>query len=373
MNVLQICSYYAGRKRLYDQFNRSVGEVGVDSTFYVPTKADLIISSDESNVIESVCFSNIDRLFFFQKHRRIFKDVQQKIDVVSFDLFHAHSLFSNGYIAYKLSKKYNIPYVVAVRNTDLNLFYRYMIHLRPLGNRILKDATAVIFFNEAYRDKTINTYVPLKWREEIRAKSRVIPNGIDSFWLENKYLRETQRDSGCVRLVYAGEINRNKTLTASLEACRILIKRGYAVHYLAVGNILDKKVAVQLAEAPFAEHRDRCPKEQLISFYRNSDVFLMPSITETFGLVYAEAMTQGLPVVYTRGQGFDRQFEEGAVGYSVDCHNPQEIADRILDCIGRYEEISSNCVSLCDKFNWDTIAQQYLELYSRIAGCAEHE
>ena len=145
------------------------------------------------------------------------------------------------------------------------------------------------------------------------------------------------------------------------------------MHYLAVGNILDKKVAVQLAEAPFAEHRDRCPKEQLISFYRNSDVFLMPSITETFGLVYAEAMTQGLPVVYTRGQGFDRQFEEGAVGYSVDCHNPQEIADRILDCIGRYEEISSNCVSLCDKFNWDTIAQQYLELYSRIAGCAEHE
>lgn len=373
MNVLQICSYYAGRKGLYDQFNRSVGEVGVDSTFYVPTKADMIISSDESNVIESVCFSNIDRLFFSQKHRRIFKDVQQKIDVVSFDLFHAHSLFANGYVAYKLSKKYNIPYVVTVRNTDLNLFYRYMIHLRPLGNRILKDAAAVIFLSKAYRDKTIDTYVPLKWREEIRKKSLVIPNGIDQFWLKNKYLRGSRKEPECLRLVYAGEINRNKNLTASLEACRILIKRGYAVRYLAVGDILDKEVAAQLAEAAFAEHRDRCPKEQLIAFYRNSDVFVMPSITETFGLTYAEAMTQGLPVIYTRGQGFDRQFGESVVGYSVDCHNPQEIADRILDCMERYEEISSNCVSLCDKFNWDTIAQQYRGVYSRIVGSAEHE
>ena len=37
--------------------------------------------------------------------------------------------------------------------------------------------------------------------------------------------------------------------------------------------------------------------------YRENDIYVMPSIIETFGLVYAEAMSQGLPVIYTRGQG----------------------------------------------------------------------
>lgn len=372
MRILQLASYYWG-SQLYSQLFSALKRAGIQSKVYVPVSKDNEFSSQDKDVTISRCFSQIDRFFFSEKHRKILRDIQSKEDIASFQLFHAHSLFSNGYIARRLSRKYGISYIVTVRSTDLNEFYRFMIHLRPLGNRILKDASAVFFLSEAYRDKVIDTYVPLKWRKEIRKKSRVFPNGIDQFWLKNKYLRCSRKETECIQLVYAGEINRNKNLTASLEACRILIKRGYAMRYLAVGDILDKEVAAQLAEAPFAEYRERCPKEQLISFYRNSDVFLMPSITETFGLVYAEAMTQGLPVIYTRGQGFDRQFEEGVVGYSVDCHNPQEIADRILDCMERYEEISSNCVSLCDKFNWDTIAQQYGGVYSRIVGSAEHE
>jgi len=56
----------------------------------------------------------------------------------------------------------------------------------------------------------------------------------------------------------------------------------------------------------------------------------MPSITETFGLVYAEALSQGLPVLYTRGQGFDRQFEEGEVGYAVDCFDDRMHKKQLL-------------------------------------------
>lgn len=40
----------------------------------------------------------------------------------------------------------------------------------------------------------------------------------------------------------------------------------------------------------------------------------MPSHKETFGLVYAEAMSQGLPIIYTKNQGFDGQFPDGYVG-----------------------------------------------------------
>ena len=92
----------------------------------------------------------------------------------------------------------------------------------------------------------------------------------------------------------------------------------------------------------------------------------MPSFTETFGLVYAEAMSQGLPVVYTRGQGFDGQFEEGFAGYSVNSNSPEEIADVIEKIIADYSTISANCISGALQFNWKEIAEKYYEIYECI-------
>lgn len=44
-------------------------------------------------------------------------------------------------------------------------------------------------------------------------------------------------------------------------------------------------------------------KTKIIDVYRDSDIFVMPSKFETFGLVYVEALTQGLHLIYTKGQG----------------------------------------------------------------------
>ncbi len=372
MKILQICSYY-GLSKLYTELNLALQRQGADTTFYVPTRQEKEIHPPEQNVVESVCFRNIDRYFFHWKHHKILCDLYTHLDPNEYSLAHAHSLFSNGYIAYRLKKKIGLPYIVAVRNTDINIFFRKMPHLRSLGIRILREAETVVFLSEAYLEQLLSTYIPPSYRDDLRKKSCVIPNGINAYWLDHKCMDKRPPDGKTIRVVFAGTIDKNKNLTATIKACQILREQGYAITYTAVGNILDQAVHKQLEEQPFAQYIPALNKEELVQLYKENDVFVMPSVTETFGLVYAEAMTQGLPVVYTRGQGFDHQFEEGAVGYSVDCGNPQEIADRILDCIGRYEEISSNCVSLCDKFNWDTIAQQYLELYSRIAGCAEHE
>jgi len=82
-----------------------------------------------------------------------------------------------------------------------------------------------------------------------------------------------------------------------------------------------------------------------------------------FGLVYPEAMTQGLPVIYSKGQGFDKQFVEGTVGYLVNSKNEEEIADRIIDIMGNYETISRNCIQLSDKFDWAKIAGEYERVY----------
>ncbi|MCM1113853.1 MAG: glycosyltransferase family 4 protein, partial [Muribaculum sp.] len=96
------------------------------------------------------------------------------------------------------------------------------------------------------------------------------------------------------------------------------------------------------------------------------DLFVMPSRTETFGLVYAEAISQGLPVLYTRGQGFDGQFTEGVVGYAVDADNPGEIAERIADAAEHLAELSGNGLRLAERFCWREICERYRDLYEEI-------
>ena len=77
-------------------------------------------------------------------------------------------------------------------------------------------------------------------------------------------------------------------------------------------------------------------------------------------------MSQGLPVIYTAGEGFDGQFQDGDVGYAVDPHSPQQIAELIEKITLDYNRISRNCLSRVDRFRWDTISDRYQKLYEEI-------
>lgn len=107
-------------------------------------------------------------------------------------------------------------------------------------------------------------------------------------------------------------------------------------------------------------------RKNLIKEFRKADIFILPSKPETFGLVYAEAMTQALPVIYTRRQGFDGQFERGLVGYDVDSESEEEIIHAITNILNNYEEISNNALKNSYKFKWDHIVNKYLELYENV-------
>jgi len=77
-------------------------------------------------------------------------------------------------------------------------------------------------------------------------------------------------------------------------------------------------------------------------------------------------MSQGLPVIYTRGQGFDGQFEEGEVGFAVSDSDPKEIADAIEKVCRDYRRIATNVTSDVQKFKWADICEEYREIYRGI-------
>ena len=95
----------------------------------------------------------------------------------------------------------------------------------------------------------------------------------------------------------------------------------------------------------------------------------MPSYTETFGIVYIEALSQGLPIVHSRGQGVDGLFKADTVSESANPYDPSDIASAISTLLERLKTdrtTPSLCISESKRFNWRDISKEYVEIYSGI-------
>ena len=325
----------------------------------------------EEHEVESVCFRRADRYLYFKKQAQIIRAAEQTYDVGSFECIHAYTLFTDGNAAMQLSKKYGIPYVVAVRNTDINGFFkrRWLLHSR--GLKVLKNASAVFFLSEEYRRILLEKYVPRSLWDMVLGKSHVIPNGIDPFWLEHPAPAKTEEElrrieEGHFNIIFSGRIFKYKNPLRTSAAVEALLDRGYVVHYTAVGPLVEPKLLDKLREGRNFTYIPAQPREKLLELYRQNDLFVMPSTDETFGLVYPEAMSQGLPVVYSVGEGFYGQFPEGEAGYGADPHDTEDVVEKILLAVKNYRQISARCPELAKRFDWNAIAERYTQIYRSV-------
>lgn len=363
MKALQIANDYLNP--LFSKMFKALERHGICNKVVVPISMNGAVGENwEKDIVVLKCFSYYDRFSFFYKQRKIIESIESAIDFSDIHIIHAHTLFSNGYAAMVLHKRYNLPFVVAVRNTDVNIFLKWMPWLRNTGTRILDEASTVVFLSPAYKDYVLNNYIPSKHRNEILNKSLVIANGISDIFLENKgYPRN--KTKGSLSILYVGEITKNKNIGTILKVAHLREKLGERVFVTIVGELVDYKCKKYLNDS-IVKYYSKCTQKELIPIFRNADVFLMPSHKETFGLVYVEAMTQGLPVLYTRGQGFDRYFEDGVVGFGVDENDVNDISNKIDLILDDYFEISSNCIKYSNQFSWDRIAVKYKAIYEKI-------
>lgn len=333
--------------------------------YYPVYQKKIIKDKNRDDVDVSKCLNKYDRLFFFKRNKKLYEDITELYSLNKFDVIFAYSLFSNGYLAYNIKKKHGIPYIVIIQNTDINLYFNKMLHLRNVGRKILHNASYIIFISEAYKEYLLKNYVAKHERSEIIKKSYVIPFGIDNFWFENK-IHNKKKNKDKIKLLYVGKINRNKNILASIKACKSLIDMGQNLSFTVVGEIQNRRLAKKIMKNKFVYYVPFSEKNDLLNIYRDNDIFIMPSKKETFGLVYAEAMSQGLPVIYSKGQGFDKQFKEGTVGHRVEPNNINGIVDSILKIYEHYEDYTNRCTYAVEKFRWKNIIGKYKFILEQI-------
>jgi glycosyltransferase involved in cell wall biosynthesis len=368
MRILHINSYYQTGAFYKNLFERQAA-MGDEIAVYTPVPKGFDPAGRDFGPYARLDANHrrMDRLIFPLKQKKMLRGALNAYAGRRFDVIHAHSLLTNGGVALALSRRMGVPFVAAVRDTDVNVLLRRMPWLRPLARKILAAASRVVFLSESYRERALSPYLSAGEMAAVREKSVVLPNGVDALWLENRPAPRTAPGGDGVNLLFVGQLIPRKNLPAAIAAAEALSARGRKARLTVVGPAVDPHVAAAARASALVTLEPPRPMAELMPLYRSADVFLLPSARETFGLVYAEALSQGLPVLYTRGQGFDGQFPEGAVGFSVDPADPEGIADRVEDILRDYPRMSRAALEGSLRFDWDRIAGAYRALYGEAA------
>ncbi|HTO38183.1 MAG TPA: glycosyltransferase family 4 protein [Brumimicrobium sp.] len=282
-------------------------------------------------------------------------------------MIHAHTWYSDGGVAYLLSKKYNIPYIVTIRNSDLNVFQKYLIHERLFGRKILENAKNVILIAASYKKRVIELLSLYKIKNSLLSKLQIIPNGVDAYWINNALEKKTKIENKIFNILFIGKFNRGKNVLALQKAISEINKKEKRVHLHLIGgggNVHTEVLKqVNLYKEIMTYHGKIFDLSKLKEHFENADIFAMPSKHETFGLVYVEAMLQGLPILYTAKEGIDGLYQE-KIGEKVSKQaGASEIKQAILRLIDDDVEYEIPTHKLLENHNWENIALFYQNIY----------
>lgn len=370
MRVIHINSDYGNT--IYKSLADELFKLGVEQRAYKFVRPNQSRIKFDNFVDVRVNYNNKDRYIFHLKHNKVIKDFLTYYNKDQVDILHAHTLFSNGYIAYKVNKLWGKPYIVTIRSTDINVFFKRMVHLRKLGVNILQNAYRIIFISPAHKEEVYTKYVPSHLRDELKQKTEVIPNGVSDIFIKNMGTVKKIDTSRPIKLGTVGWLNNNKNQLNVCKAVRLLREKGYEIEYKIIGGSENpsktKRLVKEIQKYSFVTIEDRKSKEQLIEEYRSMDIFVMVSHFETFGLTYIEALTQGTPIIYSKGQGVDGYFKELKVGSAAKSSSVKDIAQKITEVIKNYNKLSGNTTREVSVFKWSDIAKRYNEIYKAIMG-----
>ncbi|HKW71484.1 MAG TPA: glycosyltransferase [Candidatus Dormibacteraeota bacterium] len=216
----------------------------------------------------------------------------------------------------------------------------------------------------------------------------VVPPGVDLAMFQPIDRAEGRRNIGYGPgrlLLYVGRLERLKGVEVAIRALSLLRDRDHPdVRMLVLGEDSregDESEMERLkAVAAEVEVRDRVDflgsvaHHELPYFYSAADVCVMPSYSESFGLVGLEAQACGRPVVGADVSGLRSVIRDEVTGYLIDGHDPATYAERIGRLLNDPElaqQMGRRGRLLAQRFSWSRTADRLEELFDEVAARAQ--
>lgn len=275
--------------------------------------------------------------------------------------------------------KYKKPYIISPRG---------MLYPITMGRKLWKKS---VYYNFAVKD-ILNSASAIHYTTEdeaekchsflgLRNRKIVIPNGIDLSEFSDLPTRQEFRDRYPVLkdkkvILFLGRINWKKGLDILIQAYNILAKESNEVHLFIAGNDeegykekIEKQVSSFSLQKRVTFSGVLNGKERLEA-YKGSDIFVLSSYSENFGLSVVEAMACAVPVVISDKVGIYREIRDKNSGIIVKTNTESVYRGikKLLEDEGLRKEISENGKMLVKEYyDIDRVADKMIEVFRKIS------
>ena len=229
-------------------------------------------------------------LMFKNNAKKALEDLIKKEDI---DIIHGHYLFPAGAAAVEVGKKYNIKTYVTAHGSDMFELYKNQSFMRSTVRKVLEEADGVFAVSNALRHEIIATGVV-----GIANKTKLSWNSVDINKFSTKhndsFKKEYKLEDKPI-VLFVGNLIKRKNVDSLLEAKKVANSDYYLV---VVGDgPLFKKLRKKVEEEHIRDVIFTGSRDDVEDIIPSCDVLILPSYSESFGLVLIEALACGKPVI----------------------------------------------------------------------------
>lgn len=296
------------------------------------------------------------------------------------NIVHIHGTNQYSHAIYQLLVKKGIKVLVTVhglanvekrnalrKKKSLKTFYQYLVQSRTEYS-LLSQVPQIIVDTEYVAEQIRNCYAQGKIKQ--LPQMHVIPQGINQHY--------SSLDSSCTEpIIFSlGAISKRKGHLLLVKAFELLCKQIPNAKLIIAGIVTEKEyydeLQLYLQQSKYANQIQLCinlSQDQIFQLYQNVRIFALHSQEESQGIVFAEAMAVGLPIVSTKVGGIPFVVTHGETGLLVEYEDIEAFATNMLMLLQNYDlydMMAKNGKMESLNYLWDSIADRILELYSTI-------
>ncbi len=307
-------------------------------------------------------------LFHYQPYElALSSKLVDMVKLYKIDVLHVHYAIPHayaGYMAKKMLEQENVflPMVTTLHGTDITLVGSHPFY-KPAVTFSINESDIVTSVSQSLKDDTLRLF-------EITKEIHVVPNFIDTTKYDNTF-------TDCQRNQMALPEERIITHVSNLRK----VKRVKDV--IEIFDRIQKKIPSKLIMVGEGPERESCEAlcrkkgiENKVLFLGNSnevdkilcfsDLFLLPSEKESFGLAALEAMAVGVPVISSNTGGLPEVNIQGKSGFLSDVGNVDEMSENAIKILENTEILNSfkkMAKEAANLYDTERIVPLYEDLY----------
>jgi N-acetyl-alpha-D-glucosaminyl L-malate synthase BshA len=327
------------------------------------------------NFVENVVFHEVEMssypLFEFPLYSLALASKMVEVaEYEKLDVFHVHYAIphaSSAYLAKEMLKeKIDIKIITTLHGTDITLVGLEPSFL-PLVKFSIENSDGVTAVSRFLKEKTLTNY-------DIDKDIQVIPNFIDTKLFKpdsDCSFRKKISAKGEKILVHTSNFRQVKRVTDAIKIFDI-VQKEIPSKLILVGDGPDRSECERLVRQLNLGDKVKFLGKQdgLVEILNASDLFLIPSQSESFGLAALEAMACGIPVVSSSVGGLPELIKHNECGYIAEIGDIERMTKYVIELLTnekRYSIFSQNARERAvRKFDIDKVVPHYEEYYQKI-------